>query len=75
MRNKYSLPGFLKVTAIPKLAWTSPRALTLRPPMTSVIMLVKGQILFGLGEAILIVAGLESAHGLFLRKGWPFIQT
>ena len=69
MKNKYSLPDFLKVTAIPKLAWTSPRPLTLRPPLISFIMLVTGQILFGLGEAMLIAAGVGVSPWTVFAQG------
>ncbi len=81
MKTKYSLPGFLKVTAIPTLAWTSPRPLTLRPPLISFIMLVIGQILFGLGEAMLIAAGAGVspwtvfAQGLAFHTGMTIGQT
>lgn len=69
MKNRYSLPGFLKVTGIPKLAWTSPRPLTLRPPLISFIMLVTGQILFGLGEAMLIAAGVGVSPWTVFAQG------
>ena len=81
MKNKYSLPDFLKVTVIPKLAWTSPRALTLRPPLISFIMLVTGLILFGLGESMLIAAGVGVspwtvfAQGMSIQTGLTIGQT
>ena len=48
----------LSVKTIPMLFWSSPKALTLKPKFISVIFLVIGLILFGLGEALLISAGI-----------------
>ena len=48
----------LSAKAIPRLFWSSPKALTLKPKFISVIFLVIGLILFGLGEALLISAGI-----------------
>lgn len=43
---------------IPILFWSSPKALTLKPKFISVIFLIIGLVLFGLGEALLISAGI-----------------
>jgi hypothetical protein len=44
--------------AIPILFWSSPKALSLKPKFISVIFLIIGLVLFGLGEALLISAGI-----------------
>ena len=48
----------LSAKAIPILFWSSPKALTLKPKFISVIFLIIGLVLFGLGEALLISAGI-----------------
>ena len=66
----------LSVKSVPKLNWSSPRALTLKPPSSSLFFLIIGLVLFGLGEALLIVAGVGVspwtvfAQGLSLVTGW-----
>ena len=67
---------FLAVRAVPKLFWSSPKALTTRPPIISVGVLIFGLILFGLGEALLIVSGVGVspwtvfAQGVTNLTGW-----
>lgn len=48
----------LSTKEIPILFWSSPKALTLKPKFISVIFLIIGLVLFGLGEALLISAGI-----------------
>ena len=48
----------LSTRAVPILFWSSPKALTLKPKFISVIFLIIGLVLFGLGEALLISAGI-----------------
>ncbi len=68
--------NFLKVKAIPCLFWTSPKPLTFKPPIASFLMLIIGLVLFGLGEALLIVAGVGVspwtvfAQGVSIHSGW-----
>lgn len=68
--------NFLKVKAIPALFWTSPKPLTLKPPVTSFLMLIVGLVMFGLGEALLIAAGVGVspwtvfAQGVSIHSGW-----
>jgi len=67
---------FLSIKQIPNLFWSSPKALTVRPPIISIIVLFAGLVLFGLGEALLIAAGAgvspwtTLAQGISLRTGW-----
>ncbi len=67
---------FLLIKAIPTLFWSSPKTFTIRPPMISLIFLIFGLILFGLGEAILIAAGMGVspwtvfAQGVTNFTGW-----
>lgn len=66
----------LSVKSVPKLAWTAPVALTLRPPLLSLGLLVLGLFIFGLGEALLVAAGVGVspwtvfAQGVTNVTGW-----
>lgn len=60
---------FLRVKAVPQLFWSSPRVLTVRPPLISVVFLVCGLVLFGLGEAFLVAAGLGVSPWTVLAQG------
>ena len=68
--------NFLSIKAIPILFWSSPKALTIRPPFESLLALILGLILFGLGEAVLISSGYgvspwsAFAQGLANVAGW-----
>jgi uncharacterized membrane protein YczE len=67
---------FLSVKEVPSLSWSSPKALTLTPPFVSVVFLVLGLTLFGMGEALLIAAGVGVspwtvfAQGITHITGW-----
>jgi len=69
-------PNFLSIKEVPSLSWSSPKALTFTPPFLSVIFLVIGLTLFGLGEALLIAAGVGVspwtvfAQGITHVTGW-----
>ena len=54
---KPTIFDIIKVKSIPTLFWSSPKPLTIRPPIISVMMLAIGLTLFGLGEALLIASG------------------
>ena len=64
------------VKNIPTLFWSSPQVLTLRPPFISLFFLVFGLALFGLGEALLVAAGIGVspwtvfAQGINTITGW-----
>ncbi len=60
---------FLSVKSVPVLFWSSPRALTLRPPFMSVVFLVVGLVIFGAGEALLIAAGVGVSPWTVLAQG------
>jgi len=60
---------FLTVKSVPRLWWSAPRALTLRPPFRSFLGLVFGLILFGLGEALLVAAGIGVSPWTVLAEG------
>ena len=67
---------FILVKGIPVLFWSSPKALTIKPPFKSFVLLIIGLAIFGLGEALLISAGYGVspwtvfAQGLTTVTGW-----
>jgi len=67
---------FLSVKAVPRLFWSSPKALTFKPPFVSLIFLTIGLVVFGIGEAMLIASGAGVspwtvfAEGLTNVTGW-----
>ncbi|MFT5930860.1 MAG: putative membrane protein YczE [Oceanospirillaceae bacterium] len=62
-------PKFLSVKAVPSLFWSSPKALTITPPLVSVLFLIVGLTLFGLGEALLVAAGVGVSPWTVLAQG------
>ena len=60
---------FLSTKKIPTLFWSSPKALTIRPKLISILFLIIGLILFGLGEALLISAGIGVSPWTVLGQG------
>jgi uncharacterized membrane protein YczE len=64
---------FLAVKEVPSLFWSSPKALTFTPPLVSVVFLLIGLILFGLGEALLIAAGVGVSPWTVLAQGITYI--
>ena len=68
--------GFLSVKAVPTLFWSAAKPLTLTPRPVSLLFLVVGLILFGLGEAMLVAAtvGVSPwvvlAEGITIVSGW-----
>ncbi len=67
---------FLKIKTVPTLFWSAPEPLMLRPPVVSVLLLIIGLVIFGLGEALLIASGAGVspwtvfAQGVSLHTGW-----
>ena len=66
----------LSVTSVPRLRWSSPKALTIRPRFVSLLGLIIGLMIFGAGEAILVAAGVGVspwtvfAQGVTNVTGW-----
>jgi uncharacterized membrane protein YczE len=61
--------SFLSITSIPKLPWSSPTAFTLKPPIVSVAFLIIGLVVFGLGEALLVTAGVGVSPWTVFAEG------
>lgn len=60
---------WLSVKSIPSLFWSSKKSLTAKPPVTSLSFLICGLILFGLGEALLIAAGIGVSPWTVFAQG------
>jgi uncharacterized membrane protein YczE len=60
---------FLKVKSVPRLFWSAAHPLTMQPNMISIIMLIIGLTLFGLGEALLIASGVGVSPWTVLAQG------
>ncbi len=71
----------LSVKDIPKLAWSSSSAFNLRPKFKTLLYLVLGLILFGLGESLLIASAIGVspwtvlAQGIAGKIGWSIGST
>ena len=59
-----------KIKAIPRLFWSSPKTLTIKPPIVSFAFLILGLIIFGLGEALLIAAGVGVSPWTVFAQGF-----
>ena len=60
---------FLSVKGIPRLYWSSPRPLTLSPRPVSLLFLLIGLTLFGLGEALLVAGSIGVSPWTVLAQG------
>ncbi|MBH89938.1 MAG: hypothetical protein CMF71_06920 [Magnetovibrio sp.] len=60
---------FLAVKAVPSLFWSSPKPHNLRPQFITLVYLILGLSLFGLGEALLIAAGIGVSPWTVLAQG------
>jgi len=68
--NKFILAFTLK--NIPKLPWSSPNELNLKPKNITLIYLTFGLILFGLGETLLVTANIGVSPWFVLHQGLSF---
>ena len=63
------LSRIFSIKAVPSLSWSSDFPLNPKPRLTTMIMLVIGLFLFGLGEAIIIGSGSGVSHWTVLAQG------
>jgi len=57
---------------IPKLSWSSLDQLNFKPKVKTIVYLVFGLILFGLGESLLVTANIGGGPWLVLHQGVSF---
>jgi len=60
---------FLTVRAVPTVSWSSSHPLNFRPRLVTLIFLVIGLVIFGLGEALLIAAQVGVSPWTVLAQG------
>jgi uncharacterized membrane protein YczE len=60
---------FLTVRAVPTVSWSSQHPLNFRPEFLTLFFLVSGLTVFGLGEALLIAAGIGVSPWTVLAQG------
>ena len=65
--------SFLSVKKVPTLFWSSPKTFTITPPFVSTVFLVIGLILFGLGEALIIAAGVGVSPWIVFAEGMTHV--
>ena len=65
----------------PMTWWSADDAMTLRPKVSTLVILIAGLWIFGTGDAVLIAAGIGNApwtvlaEGISLKIGWSIGQT
>ena len=60
---------FIKIGEVPKTSWSSEEAFNLKPLLKTVMALVVGLILFGLGEALLVTSQIGVSPWTALGQG------
>jgi hypothetical protein len=66
---------------VPMTWWSAADAMTLRPKVSTLVILIAGLWIFGTGDAVLIAAGIGNApwtvlaEGISLKIGWSIGQT
>ena len=66
---------------VPKTWWSADDAMTLRPKVSTLVILIAGLWICGTGDAVLIAAGIGNApwtvlaEGISLKIGWSIGQT
>lgn len=63
------LSDFFTVKSVPQLFWSAPHPLMIRPPLISFLLLCVGLVIFGLGEAFMIAAGIGVSPWTVLAQG------
>ena len=76
-----TIVNILSLKKVPDLFWTAPTPITIRPPAISILFLLLGLIVFGLGHAILFAAHLGVSpwmvlsQGITVQTGWSIGWT
>ena len=61
--------SFLNIRAVPHLFWSAPHPIAIRPPLISVVLLVVGLVIFGIGEALMIASSVGVSPWTVLAQG------
>ena len=60
---------FIKIREVPKTSWSSEETFNLKPRLQTLMALVVGLILFGLGEALLVTSQIGVSPWTALAQG------
>lgn len=60
---------FLSVRAVPVVSWSSANPFNFKPPASTLFFLVSGLTIFGIGETLLIAAGIGVSPWTVLAQG------
>ena len=60
---------FIKIGEVPKTSWSSEETFNLKPRLKTLMALVVGLILFGLGEALLVTSQIGVSPWTALGQG------
>ena len=60
---------FIKIREVPKTSWSSEETFNLKPRLKTLMVLVLGLILFGLGEALLVTSQIGVSPWTALGQG------
>ena len=60
---------FIKIREVPKTSWSSEETFNLKPRLKTLLALVVGLILFGLGEALLVASQIGVSPWTALAQG------
>ena len=64
-----SIRAFFTVKTLPTLFWSAPHALTLCPPPRSLVMVSLGLMIFGIGEGMIVAAGIGVSPWVVFSQG------
>ena len=65
---------FFQIREVPKTGWSSHEALNFKPKLKTLIALIVGLILFGLGEALLVTSQMGVSPWSALAQGFSSIS-
>ena len=61
---------FIQIREVPKTSWSSNEPLNFKPKLKTLIALIVGLILFGLGEALLVTSQMGVSPWTALAQGF-----
>ena len=65
---------FIQIREVPKTGWSSHKALNFQPKLKTLVALIIGLILFGLGEALLVTSQMGVSPWTALAQGCSSIS-
>ncbi|MEK9841440.1 MAG: hypothetical protein VW444_09115, partial [Paracoccaceae bacterium] len=61
---------FIQIREVPKTSWSSNEPLNFKPKLKTIVALIVGLILFGLGEALLVTSQMGVSPWTALAQGF-----